>query len=396
MKFQHRLRTKLIIAFILITLIPVLITGLYAIQTSTDTLRRQALATQQEQAQTLKARVESFLATTRADLSFLSQSVPFVAYMQAREQKNIPGEVLKAARQEVEREFIALSLNRAIYYQMRYLDETGMEVVRVDTQGNKSRVISEGRLQNKAERYYFKDTMRLQGGNILVSPLDLNRERGKVEVPHKPVIRYAMKVYTRSKKPAGIIITNVDAKQFLRLLGDARLVLPNGFFARHPQGNRRWGGPTDLGTGYDIKKEYPELAERILSSTDSISTDELTISQAEILVPGSNKHWRLIIQDETPVLLESVFLFRITFFIILGISIIAALALALFFSYSITRPIEHLTNIANNISKGKQLTSKVSVNNKGEIGQLAESFDRMRVSMVKAMQRLRKKPTQAS
>ena len=78
---------------------------------------------------------------------------------------------------------------------MRYLDETGREAVRVDTDGKgQSSLISQDRLQDQSGRNYFKDRVALPMGNALVSLLDLNRERGKVEVPHTPVIRYGLPV----------------------------------------------------------------------------------------------------------------------------------------------------------------------------------------------------------
>ena len=46
-------------------------------------------------------------------------------------------------------------------------------------------------------------------GRVFVSPLDLNIERGEIEVPYKPVIRYATPVFDKENKAKGIVITNV-------------------------------------------------------------------------------------------------------------------------------------------------------------------------------------------
>ena len=88
-------------------------------------------------------------------------------------------------RRQLEADFLNMSTHRKTYDQIRYLDETGMEVIRVNF--NQGQVVSVpvGKLQNKAKRYYFADAFRLKQGQLFVSPLDLNVEHGKVEEPQK-------------------------------------------------------------------------------------------------------------------------------------------------------------------------------------------------------------------
>jgi HAMP domain-containing protein len=411
MKIHHRLRTKLVAIFFIVTLIPALITGIYAIQVSSKSLRKQALSTQMEQAKTLKNNLLSFLVTTKGDLLFLSQSPLMKEYLSLRSTirsssksegaltvppdsdesaKKAPQNVLEQKRQALEQEFLALSRNRRIYYQIRYLDETGQEVVRVDSDGLRSQIIKRDKLQDKSDRYYFKETIRLFGQRTFVSPLDLNRERGQIERPYKPVIRYAVNVYDDNNRKAGIVITNVDAAQFIGPLGDIRLVNQEGYFVNHPALEKRWGGPNDLDTDYNLEKEYPQFAKEIIGQDGTISTPTITLSHLRVPVSGSVSHWTLIIQRNTDDILKSVTVFRAMFTVILIFTVLIALVLALLFSARITRPIEHLTNIADAISKGELVNNRVEVEDKGEIGQLAQAFERMRVSMIKSFERLRR------
>ena len=64
-------------------------------------------------------------------------------------------------------------------------------------------------------------------------------------------------------------------------------------------------------------------------------------------------------------------------------------------SARITRPIEHLTHIAHAISQGELINNRVDIQDKGEIGQLAQAFERMRVSMIKSFERLRKQSSKS-
>jgi methyl-accepting chemotaxis protein len=385
-----------------VTFIPALVTGFYAIQVSSKTLRAQALSTQTEHAKTLADNVTSFLTTVRDDLMFLGQSPVMKDYLNQRAELNsespeAPKEgafptVLEPKRHVLEQEFLAFSRNRRIYYQIRYLDATGQEIARVDLDGLKSQIIERDRLQNKSQRYYFKDTVRLLGSELLVSPLDLNRERGQIERPLKPVIRYAVNVYDNKNNKAGIVIINVDASQFLKLLGDTRLVNEKGFFMNHPAPEKRWGGPVDLDTGYNLKNEYPQWA-KILDHDGTLTTSTVTLSHKRVSVPGTSRYWTVIIQRDTNDILRSVTTFRIMFSIILILAVLTALIVGWLLSAKITSPIEQLTQLANAISKGELVSNIVEIQDKGEIGQLAQAFERMRVSMIKAFERLRQQST---
>jgi len=410
MKIYHRLRTKLVSTFFVITLVPALIIGIYAIHVSSQTLLKQALATQTAHIDVLQNNLTSFLSTVKGDLLFLSQSPMMKDYLSFHRivsqgsklnsevltapdtlQTMSPEAFLEQKREALEQEFLALTRNRQIYYQIRYLDKTGQEIVRVDSLRFVDKIIARDQLQDKSERYYFNETIRLQSKQVFVSPLDLNRERGKIETPHKPVIRYAINVYDDKNHKAGIVILNIDANQFLKPLVNASLVTQDGYFASHPDYKKCWGAPSDLNTGHNLEQEYPQLAQQIRDiDSGTMSTEAVTLSFQHVPVPGSGKNWILIVQRDTAELFNSVTEFRITFIAILVVSLTIALLLALLLSAKITRPLEYLTEKVDTISKGELTDNPIKINDKGEIGQLAKAFERMRVSMIKSFDRLRR------
>jgi len=100
------------------------------------------------------------------------------------------------------------SRSSGIYDQLRWIDETGMERVRIDYIGGQGIVIPADKLQNKGQRYFFTDANRLKLGEIFVSPLDLNIEQNKIELPHKPMLRVATPVADTQGRKRGIIILN--------------------------------------------------------------------------------------------------------------------------------------------------------------------------------------------
>lgn len=130
--------------------------------------------------------------------------------------------------------FATLMQRNPYYDQIRWIDENGMEQVRINNNGAGPVIVPAGDLQNKGDRQYFIDMMRQPRGEVLISPMDLNVENSKIEMPYKPTVRLAVAVETTQGKPAGIIIINLLMTAMLDRFssqierGDSHAMLLNG------------------------------------------------------------------------------------------------------------------------------------------------------------------------
>jgi hypothetical protein len=122
-------------------------------------------------------------------------------------------------RQPLAQEFLRFSRRQESFDQVRYLDDAGMEVVRVNFNDGKPAIVPETQLQSKAKRYFFLDAIRLDHGEIFVSPLDLNIENKKIELIFKPMIRFATPVFDSGGRKRGIIILNYLGNEMLQNMG---------------------------------------------------------------------------------------------------------------------------------------------------------------------------------
>jgi methyl-accepting chemotaxis protein len=234
--------------------------------------------------------------------------------------------------------------------------------------------------------------MALAPGDVFVSPLDLNRERGQIETPHKPVIRYGIPVRYLDGEKAGIVITNIYAEGFLSNLGSVMLIDGDGYFLSNPIPAKSWGNKRDLGHGATLKTDFADTAAGILGNSKggSMTTAEKAITYMKVPVPGSKVEWTLVLDQPMEALLVSVRKFQATFWGILAGSLAVAIVLAFYIDSKITRPIEMLTDRAEKVSMG-ELLGEVKIDDKGEIGQLADAFERMRVSMVRMIDMVSRK-----
>ncbi len=167
---------------------------------------------------------------------------------------------------------------RKMFSQIRLLDSAGKERVRVNFSNNNTIIVSRNELQDKSGRYYFREAMLLKPGEVYVSPLDLNKENGKIEIPFKPVIRYALPVYI-DEEIGGIVVFNIliDTETILNApwgeevmdYDNDIMVNQNGFYLHHPDRSKTWGFMDGLGrSAENIKNDFSGDVDKILSDSD--------------------------------------------------------------------------------------------------------------------------------
>ncbi|MEK8018036.1 MAG: histidine kinase dimerization/phospho-acceptor domain-containing protein, partial [Candidatus Parabeggiatoa sp.] len=254
---------------------------------SFQSLRRKVFAASQEHEEaikaafmqiiTSKASFQNYLTSISTDLLNLSNHPSLMILANGLIEKE---EVqLTLELNAVEKIFEKFSQLKKVYIQIRYLDQTGQERVRVDFDGDTPNIIRGQQLQNKKHRYYFQDSSQLPRGEIYFSPLDLNLEQGKVEIPFQPVFRVATPVVIDDKKAtgAGIVIFNLltDISLFLHkiipneIIKEYILINQDGFYLHHPDNSKKWGMMAVLNRSHhNVKQDYPEAAEQILSGKE--------------------------------------------------------------------------------------------------------------------------------
>jgi hypothetical protein len=89
----------------------------------------------------------------------------------------------------LKQDWSVFSRTKGMYDQIRWIDNSGKEKIRVNYNKGNQEIVPDDKLQNKGSRYYFTDAIKLNKEEFFISPLDLNIEKGKIEQPLKPVIR---------------------------------------------------------------------------------------------------------------------------------------------------------------------------------------------------------------
>ncbi|MCH4890021.1 GGDEF domain-containing protein [Acidaminobacter sp. JC074] len=103
--------------------------------------------------------------------------------------------------------------SKKFYDQIRFIDVSGKELVRVNYDDGHVDIVPEDQLQNKSDRYYFKEAIDLEPNTFHISDLDLNVENGEIEQPEKPMLRIALRV--KEEDFDGVLIVNYLAEHLL-------------------------------------------------------------------------------------------------------------------------------------------------------------------------------------
>jgi HAMP domain-containing protein len=388
-----KIRNKLLFAFILISLIPLIIVGGYALTNISSSLKSVHSGKLNDKVTIISSQIEDFLKNVSNDLFYLRDSITL--HTMLSDSRNLDSS--NFAKKKLEEDFLAFSRHQKIYNQIRFLDVSGMEIVRVDRNHNESAIVALERLQNKKKRYYFADTAELTNGQLMISPLDLNRECGKVEKPLRPVIRYGTPVYDKNNQFRGIVLFNVIADKFLELVrqnnaGHEQLLFidNDGFFYSHPNAKKEWGRESDLNTGISFKTEIPEAAKQVVGSNqmNTLVLNENIIAASPVYLDREKNVILGNIIDIVPIkdVFSSITMFRNIFLAISAVVFALTLVLAITLAKSITDPIVYLTRTTEAMSKGT-LSSSVTVTTKDETKLLAEAIERLRKSMIILLKR---------
>ncbi len=183
----------------------------------------------------------------------------------------------------VKLDFLAFSKYKGIYDQIRVLDETGMEKIRVDLKGNEPFSVPEDQLQFKGNRYYFTDTYLLAKGEIFMSPLDLNIEKGKIEEPLKPMIRFGMPIFDKGNVRQGALIINFLGKKLLDDLlrlsldspGHMMLLNSEGYWLKGIDPKNEWGFMFEARHEKKIQYQYPNVWQEIIKNDNGQLFNEM-------------------------------------------------------------------------------------------------------------------------
>lgn len=104
---------------------------------------------------------------------------------------------------------------REDYDKIRLISPKGKELLRVEYHDGQPRPVPDGELRDKRSSSYVKVGLKLKPREVYISPFELNKLNGELEIPHKPTFRLVAGVFNPKNELICIIVINYLGKNLL-------------------------------------------------------------------------------------------------------------------------------------------------------------------------------------
>lgn len=297
------------------------------------------------------------------------------------------GSALDDWKKRLQSIFISQLKTHKAIYQIRYLDEAGKEMVRVTRRDDRMEVTPEDELQDKSQRYYFKEAQFVEKDAVYLSPVDLNKEHNQLQEPYEPTIRFIKQVFDKNSGDfKGMIVLNLNAQDLLNalrapLFGESFVVNQDGFFIAHDDSAKLFGFALNHNRNYFT--EEPELKNNIFNTDEYVHYDEeekeYHMWRKVFYSDNEDQFWIVVHRFDEAVFLDLFRSWQKMAIMFLGVLLVIMLLAAWFLSDFIVNPILSMSRgvplMHAKLSEFKISEDLASRND--EIGDLARSMNVM-------------------
>lgn len=166
----------------------------------------------------------------------------------------------------LESQWYLTSFNSGLFYQLRYLDQAGTEVIRVDytPQMTHPFIVPISQLQEKGHRDYFHYAQQLTPGEQGYFGIDLEYEHGLPVIPYKPGFRILYPIDTLAGRQ-GYFIANLDVMEVIHQITENTqnlsidFVDAQGYFIVSSDDNKLFGDLIQTRAFNNLPREYPDV-----------------------------------------------------------------------------------------------------------------------------------------
>lgn len=388
-----KLGTKISLLVSSLVLISMGIMGYFLLMKEKEHLFQRVVDESKKEVQIKGMGLKQSLMEVINDVQFLSKVPPIQGIIRAQANQGIDpldGSSLEIWYSRLAQIFEGLLNEKEMYLQVRYigLKDAGRELVRAERNMGNVWVVEAKNLQSKGNRPYVTETVKLSPNEIYLSPINLNREHGNIEIPYTPVIRVAVPIHTSEKKPFGVVVINVDFQSSVKSIvkddPTLRIVNSGGDFLHHPRPELTFG--FDLGRRHTIQARYPEMAllfEPGNTQTDFSDVYPLEGGDALVIFVRKTFEWTDKQYNLGLVRVQKVSDFDLEFstgikdiLFLLFLLVFVSLFIGHYYSRRLTEPLREINRAMEDFAE-RQEVPDIVVHCEDEIGALGDSLKEM-------------------
>ena len=352
--FRFKLFHRLLLSFLLVALIPVGVIWLIG----RELLQQQAQTAMQEQLRLQSERIAGQVdnwSNINVHLLHLAAAIPAITSLDPVQQKP----VLQAIANSV-----------AQIYLVHTMDANGKNIARNDAE----------ELRSYVDRKYFRDPM---SGAAVSHEVQISKTLGK------PAWHVGVPVLDAAGKPIAVIALSARLEAIAKVIEASRFGETGYAFLMQDDGKLVASPVVPMGDkliDYSKHPAYIAFKENQTNPIRYIDNGKEVIAHVQRTAIG----WIGVIQEDVSEGMAPVYRADRDALIVLLLTIAAVAGVATWVARSLSQPILRLTDVADQISRGKLQHDMPEKERADEIGALARAIERLAKSMSIALDRLRK------
>jgi PAS domain S-box-containing protein len=172
---------------------------------------------------------------------------------------------------DVINEYRMFTKQTQMYDQIRLFELNGQEFIKLYKLGNSFFSAFPSQMGNYADKYWFKEGLKLGKKEIFISPMDLKLDGNKLSIPLTPTIRFVTPLFDSQGKKKGLIMINYLGKNILdninkiNISNESKILIINedGFWLQGIQKEDEWGFMIEDRKNKIFKIKFPETWQEI-------------------------------------------------------------------------------------------------------------------------------------
>ncbi len=166
-------------------------------------------------------------------------------------------------------EWLSFCTIKSAYNKIRYIDEKGMEVIKINCTDGQPQTAPPDTLKNISDTEYFRKTIGLSREEVYVSPFDLDADAAITSF--NPTVRFSVPLFDKTGRNRGILILNYLGTLLVEELkkasanspGSTILVNSDSYYLTSRNQDQDWDiSPSDRNS-QSMKKHLPDEWQRI-------------------------------------------------------------------------------------------------------------------------------------
>ncbi len=366
MKIRFSISLKLLVFILPLVCAPIAAVGYFSVRASVDRVDRLVSREQMVQAKATANEINDIFYYCRMDMKTIASLPVLEEYHLARSFRlNAEAEFNRDNAVRLFSDFIGRT---PYYFQIRYMDEQGIELIKVQ----KNREISE--FSNQSGQKFFTETCRLGPEGIYISGII------RPDFREGFVIHWAKAIFSGQSEFIGMVVIDLDYQKIFEIVRNIRIGEQGYAFLVDQQG-RNIAHPHFEPYTHNLNT-YPDpsLKELILKMMSGVSDRKFYIfekkNRVAAFAPIPVMGWSLAVTIPIEEFRKEARAIQTRVIQVVALTLIFTVICVSLISYYLLRPVRSLVTATHRIAGGN-LTQEIPVRTRDELGELTRSFNRM-------------------